>query len=127
MFQCYNETMGEKKFDIAQRSFQFGVKIIECVNKLPKTTVGFAIAHQLIRSGTSVGANVEEAQDAISRKEFIRIMVIALKECRETLYWLALIRETKILSEDQIEFCFSEGKEIRLILATIIRNSRKSL
>ncbi|EKD64956.1 MAG: hypothetical protein ACD_50C00232G0005, partial [uncultured bacterium] len=79
-----------EKFDITVRCFNFGVDIVRLANKLPKTPAGFAIASQIIRSGTSVGANVVEAQDAISKKEFIRMMFISLKECRETLYWLAL-------------------------------------
>jgi four helix bundle protein len=112
------------KFDITIRSFNFGVGIVQMANKLPKTPAGFAIANQLIRSGTSVGANIEEAQDAISKKEFIRIMYISLKECRESLYWLALIEKTKLLSHKEIEACLSEGIEIRSILASIIRNSK---
>lgn len=127
MFQLHNVTMGEmKKFDITSRCFDFAVMIIHLASNLPKTPAGFAIAGQVIRSGTSVGANVEEAQDAISKKEFIRIMIIALKESRETLYWLHLIDKTKLLPVSEIEACLNEGKQLRAILATIIRNSKSN-
>lgn len=115
-----------QKFDITSRCFNFSVEIIRLSSHLPKTPAGFAIANQLIRAGTSVGANVVEAQDAISKKEFIKIMFIALKECRETLYWLALIDKTKLLFSEEIEACLDEGKQLRLILATIIRNTKNN-
>lgn len=111
-----------RKFDITLRCFNFAVMIIHLASNLPKTPAGFTIADQVIRAGTSIGANVEEAQDAISKKEFIRIMFIALKESRETLYWLHLIDKTKLLSVSEIEACLNEGKQLRAILATIIRN-----
>ncbi|OGG14272.1 hypothetical protein A2773_06670 [Candidatus Gottesmanbacteria bacterium RIFCSPHIGHO2_01_FULL_39_10] len=111
-------------FDITKRCFDFAVLIVQLANKLPRTAAGFAIANQIIRSGTSVGANVVEAQDAISKKEFIRIMFFALKECRETLYWLSLILETKLLPQKEIEDCLNEGKQLRAILATIVRKSK---
>jgi len=113
-----------QKFDITKRCFEFGAQIVKLVNKLPKTPAGFAIANQIIRSGTSIGANTVEAQDASSKKEFIRVMTIALKECRETLYWLALIDKTKLLPVLEIEACLNEGKQIRLILASIVRNAK---
>lgn len=115
-----------KKFDITSRCFNFSVIIIRISNQLPKTPAGFAIANQIIRSGTSVGANVVEAQDAISRKEFIKIMNTSLKECRETLYWLSLIDKTKLLPLSEIEACLNEGRELRSIIASIIRNTIKN-
>lgn len=83
--------MPNHRFDITKRCFEFGCLIVEISNKLPRTPAGYAIAEQIIRSGTSVGANVVEAQDASSKKEFIRSMTIALKEDRETIYWLYLL------------------------------------
>ena len=81
---------------IPERTFKFSVKIIELVSKLPRTSSGIAISNQVVRSGTSVGANVEEAQNSASKKEFIHTMTIALKEARETYYWLRLIEESKL-------------------------------
>ncbi len=64
----------KKDKDIVERTFKFGIRVIKLVKTLPRTPVGFAVASQLVRSGTSVGANVEEAQSAISKKEFISKM-----------------------------------------------------
>lgn len=71
---------------IPERTFKFGIKIVKLSSKFPKNSSGFAISSQIVRSGTSVGANVEEAQNAGSKKEFIRGMTIALKEARETYF-----------------------------------------
>jgi len=122
----YNDTMNNemKKFDITIRCMRYGVRIIKLANDLPKTPAGFAIANQIIPSGTSIGANVVEAQDAISRKEFVRVMSISLRECRETLYWLVLIEKTNLIQSEEVPALISEGKELRAIIATIIKNTR---
>ena len=87
------------KKDIVERTFKFGVRIIKMGNALPKTPAGFALASQVIRSGTSVGANMQEAQSAFSRKDFIHCVQIALKEARETKFWIELITDSGILSQ----------------------------
>ncbi|MBI2611491.1 four helix bundle protein [Candidatus Gottesmanbacteria bacterium] len=115
------------KYDIIDRSLSFAVLIIKLSNKLPRTPAGFAIAQQLIASGTSIGANIEEAQDSISKKEFIKTMNISLKECRETLYWLELIKRTNLIETLSVDPYIQEGKEIRAILAAIIKKSKLSL
>ncbi|OGG14099.1 hypothetical protein A3D77_06330 [Candidatus Gottesmanbacteria bacterium RIFCSPHIGHO2_02_FULL_39_11] len=118
--------MLNQKFDITKRCFEFGCLIVSTISKIPKTPAGYAIANQVIRSGTSVGANVVEAQDASSKKEFIRSMTIALKEARETIYWLSIINQTKLLSLAEIEACLNESKQIRSILGAIVTNSKKN-
>jgi len=67
---------------IPDRTFKFGVEIIKLVSQIPKNASGYAISSQIVRSGTSIGANVEESQNSGSKKEFIRGMTIALKEAR---------------------------------------------
>lgn len=116
-----------KEYDIKKRCLNFAVKIIQLANKLPRTPAGFSVAGQLIDSGTSVGANVVEAQDSISKKEFIKTVNIALKECRENLYWLVLIQQTALVPAEEITPLIQEGKEIRAILSTIVKNARKNL
>lgn len=116
-----------KRFDITERTLKFGVRFILMSSALPRTPAGFAVAHQIVRSGTSVGANTEEAQDAVSKKEFIRIMTIALKECRETIYWLRIIIETKLISEKKLNALLEEAREIRAILATIIKKTKQNI
>jgi four helix bundle protein len=78
----------EKPRDISERTQSFAVRIVKLVNAMPKSIVGLAIARQLIRSGTSIGANVHEARGSSSRKEYCRRMKIAQSEAQETLYWL---------------------------------------
>ncbi len=115
-----------KIFDIRERSFQFGVAIIQLVSRLPKTTAGFAIGNQIIRSGTSIGANIEEAQNAGTKKEFIHIITISLKEARETEYWLRLIFETELVEQKTILPILGEVKEIIKILITIVKRSKQN-
>jgi four helix bundle protein len=75
---------GKKKaFDIKQRTFEFGVRIVRMVNSLPKTVAGIELGRQVVRAGTSIGANVEEANGASSKKDFVYKMTIARKEARD--------------------------------------------
>jgi four helix bundle protein len=84
------------------------------------------LCRQLIRAGTSVGANLEEASAAQSRADFISKCNIALKEARETHYWLRLFRETELLSEKQLDNLLSESNEIVSILTHIVKNTRRN-
>lgn len=76
--------------DIQERSFEFGVRVVRLVDRLPRTVAGMKIGQQLIKSGTSVGANLQEADAAESKRDFIHKVGIALKESQETHYWLRL-------------------------------------
>ena len=77
--------------DIQQRTFEFAKWIVKLVDRLPRTLAATEIGRQMLRSGTSVGANMQEADAAESRSDFIHKVSIALKEARETRYWLALV------------------------------------
>ena len=89
--------MEQKKFDICDRTFDFSVRIINIFRALDKhQSENFVLGKQLIRSGTSVGAMCEEARSAESTPDFIQKYSIALKEARETLYWLRLFVATNI-------------------------------
>jgi len=77
--------------DIQQRTFEFAKRIVKLVDRLPRTLAATEIGRQMLRSGTSVGANMQEADAAESRSDFIHKVSIALKEARETRYWLALV------------------------------------
>ena len=117
---------GERIFDIRKRTFTFGVQIVKIVNNLPKTTAGFAIGNQVIRSGTSIGANIEEAQNSGSKKEFIHSFTISLKEARETEYWLKIVKETGLIDLN-LDNTLEELTEIIKVLTTIIKNSKINL
>ena len=84
-----------------------------------------SVANQLLRSGTSVGANTEEAQAGQSKADFIAKMSIAGKESRETLYWLRLLKATNLVDEDMIIEIIKESDELVRILTTIVKSSQK--
>lgn len=123
----YKPEKREKVFDIWERSFNFGVRIVKLTINLPKVTAGFVIGNQIIRSGTSIGANIEEAQNAGSKKEFIRAITISLKEARETEYWLRLISETGLIRKERLEKIINEVQELIRILITIIKKSKLNI
>ncbi len=113
-----------KTFDIRERTLKFAVSIISLIQLLPKNAAGFAIASQLVRSGTSVGANIEEAQDAASKKDFIHCLIVSLKEARETEYWLKVIKESGLISSLKLSEALQEVNELIKILTTIIKRSK---
>ncbi len=91
--------MKEKADVISERLLDYGAEIIKLCGKLKKDTVGYHIKVQLLRSGTSAGANYEEACGAQSRADFIHKMQIVLKEIKESMYWLKLIERTQLMYE----------------------------
>ena len=113
---------GEKKTgdDIAERLLGFAVRVIKLVNALPKTIVGRHIAGQLVRSGTSCGSNYEESRGAESRADFIHKLGIALKEIKESRFWLKVIYHAKIMKPEQIEPLITECEELAAIIAKSI-------
>lgn len=118
-----------KSRDIRERTFAFAVRIIKLCRYLEKNQdVSKSLVRQLIRSGTSIGANLEEAQSGQSKPDFISKNSIALKEARETNYWLRLISETNRfeLSIDKgIIDLIQESEEIKKIIASIIVSAKK--
>ena len=113
-------------FDIKERTFLFGVRIVRLVNVLPRSIAGIEVGRQIIRSGTSVGANVEEADGAESRKDFIHKMSIARKEARETRYWLRII-QASFLDSAEVADLIQESDQLVRIISKIIANARKSM
>ena len=103
---------------IADKSIKFAIKIVALVSKFPKNPAGFAIGDQLVRSGTSVGANIQEAQRARSRKDFKNCMGIALKEASECRYWLYLTKQSKL--HEMNDTLYDDCEEVIKILSTII-------
>jgi len=115
---------GGQKFDIQERTFKFAVRVVKLVNRLPRTTAGFEIGKQVVRSATSIGANVEEADAAESKRDFIHKMSIAHKETRETRYWLCII-QAALLDDDEVRALIRESDELVRILYTIVENARQ--
>jgi len=85
---------------IQQKSYAFALRIIQLYRYLAQEKKEFVLAKQILRSGTAIGANVEEAIGAQSKKDFLSKMAIAYKEARETKYWLRLLKDTKYLPEN---------------------------
>ncbi len=119
-----NNTDEDEEPDIRLRTFEFSVKVVELYKFLQYDRKEYVLGKQLLRSGTSIGANVEEATAAQSKKDFISKMSIALKEARETNYWLRLLKRTGFIKKDNL---INESSEIMNILGAIIRTSRKNL
>jgi len=92
---------------------------------MPRTIAGIEVGRQVVRSATSIGANVEEADAAESKRDFIHKMGIAQKEARETRYWLRIIKAT-LLDDDEVQTLTKESDELVRILYTIVRNARQS-
>ena len=108
---------------IVEKSFEFSKRIVRLYNQLNERKE-FIMSKQLMRSGTSIGANVFEAQDAQSRNDFISKLSIALKEASETKYWLKLLYETNYISNDEFDSFFDDCSEIHRILSSIIMSSK---
>jgi four helix bundle protein len=117
----------EWKNKFRERLLNFSVEIIKLTSKLPKNSAGFAISSQLIKSATSIGANVEEAQDASSRKDFVQKLTIALRESRETKYWLTLIEMSDMITKDAFNNSSKECSEIIAILSSSVKSSKAKL
>lgn len=115
-----------KSNEIQDRSYGFALRIVRLHKFLENNDCPKSIANQLLRSGTSIGANVEEAIGAQSKKDFIFKMTIALKESRETFYWLRLLRDSDSLSREKIGEIIDESEQIIKIISKIIITSQKN-
>jgi len=114
----------ERENVIKEKSYQLALSVIQLVRTLPKRSEMFVLCDQLCRSGTSVGANVEEAIAAFSKKDFVFRMNVALKEARETHYWLRMLRDSGLLKNNEIEPILLQTEEVMRILGAIVKNSR---
>src|SRR3990172_9427339 len=116
----------EKPRDIKERTFSFAVEVVGLCRQIEKQSdTDRTLGRQLLRSGTSVGANIEEAQAGQSRADFVSKYAIALKESRETIYWLRLIQETGSAKDAAISKLIQEADEISKIIGSIIANSKR--
>ncbi len=109
---------------IENKSFKFAVRIVNLYKYLTADKKEFILSKQLLRSGTSIGANVAEGQKAQSKPDFYTKMSIALKEANETFYWLRLLKETDFLTVKEFEDMSADADEIISILTTICKNTK---
>lgn len=106
------------------RTLAFGVSVLKLFRRIEHSTEGQMIQRQILRSSTSIGANVVEAQHASSKREFIRYMQIALRSTRETEYWLMLCKQVHLLPDAVLQGPLAENQELGKIIATIILKAR---
>ena len=109
---------------IESKSFRFAVRTAKLCRYLQEEKKEYILSKQLLRSGTSIGANVVESQQAQSRADFISKLSIALKEAVETNYWLRLLHASEYLSENEFTSIFDDCRELEKILTSIIKTSR---
>jgi four helix bundle protein len=113
---------GQKPWDIRARSFKYALRAIKLYQFLQegKDGAGWILGKQYLRSATSIGANIEEAQSGQSRADFIHKYSIAQKEARESLYWLRLLAESEIVPPNRITSLMQETEELIAVITTII-------
>ena len=109
---------------ILGKSKAFAVRVINLYKHLCSEANEYTLSKQILRSGTSIGANVREAVNAYSKKEFTAKMSIALKEASESAYWLELLVETEYISQSQFKSLYADIEELIKLLTAIIKTSR---
>ena len=114
-----------KKFDLIERTAKFGENIITFAGSLPDTPVIRPLISQLIRSGTSIGANYMEADSAESKKDFEHKIGISRKESKETMHWLRMFAKAVSTRDEDCRKLWKEAQEFVFIFSSIINNSRK--
>ena len=119
--------MEEKNNIIADKSKKFAIRIINLYKYLLKEKKESVLSKQLVRSGTSIGANVAEAICANSKKDFTAKMYIAYKECSESLYWIELLYETEYLDKKAFDSIWTQCKELHKILSSITKSSEERI
>jgi four helix bundle protein len=116
----------QKTIDIQDRTFKFGVRIIKFVDKLPRTLSATELGRQVLKSGTSVAANMEEANGADSKSDFIHKVSIAYKEAWETRLWLGMMKAAELIYTTEIRELYAESDELVRLQFAILRKARSS-
>jgi len=110
---------------VKDAAFGLAVRSVKLAQYLQKAHQEFVLSKQILRSGTSVGANIEEALAGQSRNDFIAKMAIASKEARETLYWIRLLKETGYLESKAAESIRRDGEKVVKLLTAIVKSSQE--
>ena len=108
------------KTKLKDRAYQYSIKIIEFPDSLPKDISGEVIKKQLLRSATSIGANIVEAQASSSKRDFTNFFSHSLKSANESLYWLGLLKDAKKINNAKLEYLLDETRELANILGSSI-------
>ncbi|MBI2626415.1 MAG: four helix bundle protein [Candidatus Nealsonbacteria bacterium] len=119
--QNYNQ---KPKMNLKQRAYLYSIKLIKFIDQLPKDSSSQIIAKQLLRSGTSIGANIVEAHGSSGRKDFANFFTHALKSSNESKYWLGLLRDTQKAPKEKTEILLDETIQLANILASSLLTIR---
>ena len=126
-FCAQKATYAMKKDNIVlDKSFRFAVRIIRLYQHLKDTRKEYVLSKQMLRSGTSVGANVREGNNAESKADFIHKMGIAQKEVDETMYWLELLKETDYLTINEFDSMYRDADELLKLIRSIIITAKNN-
>ena len=112
------------KIELKNRAYQYSIRIIEFVSTLSNDTAIQIISKQLLRSATSIGANIVEAQASSSKREFTNFFRYSLKSANESLYWLGLLKDAKKINSKQLDYLLQETQELANILGSSILTLR---
>ena len=115
--------MNSKVYD---KAYQFAIRIVNAYKYLSQEKKEFVLSKQLLRSGTSIGANIAEANGAISKADFRAKMSIAYKECLEVKYWLSLLKDTGYMNENAFASIHGDAQEISKMLWKILKTTNSS-
>ena len=116
-----------KESILKEKSFRFAVRIVNLYRYLCESKKEFVLSKQILRSGTSVGAMVREAEHSESKADFVHKMAIAQKEINETIYWLELLNETEYILNKEFESINTDAEEIIKMITSSIKTAKKSL
>ena len=116
-----------KKTTVKEKSFDFAIRIVKLYKYLMEEKKEFVLSKQILRSGTSIGANINEAQQGQSKKDFLMKMNISLKECTETKYWIELLSATDFINLEQKNSIMNDCIEIEKMLTSIVKTTSESL
>jgi four helix bundle protein len=118
----------EESMSIAlEKSRKFAIRIYNLYKHLCEEKREYILAKQILRSGTSIGANLSEAQYAVSKKEFLVKTTISLKECAETEYWLDLLKKVNLLSQAEYDNIIKDCKDILFLLISIVKTTKTTI
>ena len=124
MSEIKSSKQNQKQYDLEERTLIFSKKIIKLVKELPKNQINFRLVDQLIRSGTSLGANYREANETETKKDFNFRIRICRKEGKETFYWLKLLADVNPSFQNEINYLANEVLELVKIFAAILMKSK---
>lgn len=116
-----------KESVLREKSYQFALRIVKLYQFIVAEKKEFVLSKQILRSGTSIGANIEEASQAQSKSDFVHKLAIAQKEAFETNYWLRLLRDSNYLTEKQADSMINDCEELQKLITSSIKTAKSNL